>query len=110
MVSVWWSYGVLPTPWRSRHSRPQVPRYRVCLRWLWLQKRDLRRLWSLLPMHEDKVSKAFFRASTVIVLGNGNRISFWQDPWFDGCCIAELAPDLYHAPGFKMSQVQDVKP
>jgi hypothetical protein len=25
------------------------------------------------------------------------KINFWQDPWLDGCCMAELAPDLYQA-------------
>jgi hypothetical protein len=48
-------------------------------------------------MREDEVSKAFFCASTVIVVGNGMRINFWQDPWLDGCCMAELASDLYQA-------------
>jgi hypothetical protein len=48
-------------------------------------------------MHKDVVSKAFFRASTVIVVGNDNKIKFWQDPWLDGYSMAELMSDLYQA-------------
>jgi hypothetical protein len=48
-------------------------------------------------MHENAVSKAFFCASMVIIIGNGSRINFWQDHWLDGCCITELVPDLYQA-------------
>jgi hypothetical protein len=46
-------------------------------------------------MHEDMVCRAFFCASTVIIVGNDRKINFWQDPWLDGCSMAELVPDLY---------------
>jgi hypothetical protein len=65
--------------------------------WIWLQKTDPLRSWSLLPTHEDNVTKAFFCSSTIVVLGNGNMINFWQDPWLDSCNISELAPDLAQA-------------
>jgi hypothetical protein len=64
------------------------------LRWLWLQRIDPSCLWSLLPIHEDNVAKAFFCSSTIVVLGNGNKINFWQDPWLDCCSISKLVPDL----------------
>jgi hypothetical protein len=69
----------------------------LCLRWLWFHKIDQQLPWSLLPMHEDMVCRAFFCASTVIIVGNDRKINFWQDPWLDGCSMAELVPDLYQA-------------
>jgi hypothetical protein len=57
-------------------------------------------------MHENAVSKAFFCASMVIIIGNGSRINFWQDHWLDGCrraCARSLSgcvkPQTEDSPG-----------
>jgi hypothetical protein len=64
------------------------------LRWLWLLHTNTSRPWAVLPLKEDLATMAFFRASTQIVVGNGNSLIFWSDPWLEGQCISEFAPDL----------------
>jgi hypothetical protein len=51
------------------------------LRWLWLQRTKLNRVWSLLPVKKDPTTTAFFHASTLLVLGDGQSFKFWQDAW-----------------------------
>jgi hypothetical protein len=92
------SWGKVQRPLRLGGLGLPNPKFQgiaLRLRWPWLHKTDQQHPWSLLPMHEDMVSKAFFCASTVIIFGNGSKIKFWQDPWLDGYYMAELAPDLY---------------
>jgi hypothetical protein len=64
------------------------------LRWLWLQHCDDSRPWAELPVVMDNVSKAFFRASIVCLVGNGERTLFWEEPWLGGLNIADWAPNL----------------
>jgi hypothetical protein len=45
----------------------------------------------------DEVSMAFFRASTIISLGDGNTIRFWMDSWLHGRMITEVALNLFEA-------------
>jgi hypothetical protein len=40
------------------------------------------------------VTKAFFRASICCEVGDGTSTFFWSDPWLQGRCIEDLAPDL----------------
>jgi hypothetical protein len=42
------------------------------IRWLWLQHTEPSRPWAKLSFKEDKVTTAFFQASTIVVLGDGN--------------------------------------
>jgi hypothetical protein len=42
----------------------------------------------------DSVSKAFFQASIVCLVGNGERTLFWEEPWLGGLSIADRASDL----------------
>jgi hypothetical protein len=42
----------------------------------------------------DSVSKAFFRASIVCLVGNGERTLFWEELWLGGLSIADRAPNL----------------
>jgi hypothetical protein len=67
------------------------------VRWPWLQRVELDRLWSSLAMTTDPRTQAFFSASTRFVLGDGNAFKFWNDPWIRGACIRDLAPDLLAA-------------
>jgi hypothetical protein len=43
------------------------------VRWLWLQHADIGRSWSAQPVSTDQQTKAFFKASTSFVLGDGDR-------------------------------------
>jgi hypothetical protein len=47
--------------------------------WLWLQRTDEARPWASLLVHEDAVTKAFFKASILCVLGDGATTLFWTD-------------------------------
>jgi hypothetical protein len=69
----------------------------LCLRWLWLQRTDPSRSWSLLSIIEDVSTSAFFQTSIVVILGNGEKLKFWNDARLDGRSIADMAPDLVDA-------------
>jgi hypothetical protein len=45
-------------------------------KWLWLQKTDRDRAWAELPLKLTDKARAFFRASTYTVVGNGERTLF----------------------------------
>jgi hypothetical protein len=49
----------------------------------------------------DQQTKAFFKASTSFVLGDGGAFKFWMDRWIQERCIGDLAPELFAvvAPG-----------
>jgi hypothetical protein len=40
------------------------------------------------------VTTAFFMASTICVVGNGENTYFWTDPWLDGKPLSILMPQL----------------
>jgi hypothetical protein len=67
------------------------------LRWLWLSQTDPSRSWAALPIQEDPITTAFFKASIRCTVGNGHSTSFWTNPWVDGQCIADFTPDLFEA-------------
>jgi hypothetical protein len=68
---------------------------RLC--WLWLQRCDDSRSWAQLPVATNNVSKAFFRASIVCLVGNGEHTLFWEEPWLGGLSIVDRASDLVAA-------------
>jgi hypothetical protein len=38
--------------------------------------------------------KVFFCAPTSFLLGDGSSFFFWMDPWVQGKCVGEFAPEL----------------
>jgi hypothetical protein len=64
---------------------------------LWLQRTDSARSWAGLPCQTDPVTESFFKSSINCVVRDGARTFFWSDPWLDGQCIANLAPELVEA-------------
>uniref|UniRef100_A0A453GFW4 Reverse transcriptase zinc-binding domain-containing protein n=1 Tax=Aegilops tauschii subsp. strangulata TaxID=200361 RepID=A0A453GFW4_AEGTS len=64
-------------------------------RWLWFARTDDTRAWSGLDLQFSATERAFFFASTTMILGNGQRALFWEDRWLNGCSISELAPQLH---------------
>ncbi|XP_072146649.1 uncharacterized protein [Setaria viridis] len=69
--------------------------YALRTRWLWLQKVDEGRSWSALQIHIEPEVQAFFRASIMVNVGNGQCTLFWTDNWIDGQSVAQLAPTLH---------------
>jgi hypothetical protein len=55
----------------------------VCMRWLWLQRTDPSRLWAQLRVKEDRITNAFFQASTIAVLGDDTKFRLWVDAWLN---------------------------
>jgi hypothetical protein len=66
-------------------------------RWLWLGCTDPTRSWGMMEVKEDRVTTAFFKASTFFILGDGLSALFWTDLWLEGQSIADIAPDLVGA-------------
>jgi hypothetical protein len=66
----------------------------LCSRWLWLHHSDPYRRWVSLPFSEDRIITEFFNALVHCVLGNGESLLFWSGPWWQGCRLSDLAPDL----------------
>ncbi|XP_047077517.1 uncharacterized protein LOC124687826 [Lolium rigidum] len=65
------------------------------LRWLWFQWTEPERPWSGTEVPCDRVDKHLFSACTTIVLGNGDKCSFWYDRWLDGSAPQCIAPLLF---------------
>ncbi|OEL34948.1 hypothetical protein BAE44_0004033, partial [Dichanthelium oligosanthes] len=64
------------------------------LRWLWLSKVHELLTRSILPVHVDSITQAFFNASIRCEVGDGLSTLFWSDPWLDGQCLATSMPEL----------------
>ena len=64
-------------------------------RWLWFARTDGNRAWAGLDLQFSSEERAFFFASTSMVLGDGRRALFWEDRWINGQSISEIAPQLF---------------
>ena len=64
-------------------------------RWLWFARTDDNRAWSGLALQFTAAERAFFFASTTMILGDGQRALFWEDRWLNGRAILEIAPQLH---------------
>jgi hypothetical protein len=65
------------------------------VKWLWLQRIDLDRAWSALPLKMTCEAGAFFRASTYTIVGDGRSTIFWLDSWLNGVSLRTSAPTLF---------------
>jgi hypothetical protein len=45
----------------------------------------------------DAKAKALFNTAVKFVVGDGQRIRFWTDPWIDGASLEDAAPTLFMA-------------
>jgi hypothetical protein len=63
-------------------------------RWLWFQRSGMDRPWTGISFTVGPEAAAIFKASIRMMLGDGSRTLFWDDPWVDGVQIECLAPDL----------------
>jgi hypothetical protein len=67
------------------------------MRWLWLHKTESSRPWSALPIKIPEKIQAFFTAAMQVEIGDGSTTLFWQDRWFHGQRIVDVAPRLVAA-------------
>ena len=47
-----------------------------------------------MPLKSSQEARAFFRASTYTVIGNGRTTLFWTDNWINGESVQTMAPAL----------------
>lgn len=64
-------------------------------RWLWQYWTDNNKPWQGLELPIDKKVRALFNASAIFHLGNGKKIIFWKDPWYNGVDLASAFPALF---------------
>lgn len=67
----------------------------LCMRWLWFNWSEQQHPWSGMEVPCNEVDKQFFRASTHVTLGDGNKASFWESTWLDGRAPRDIAPNLF---------------
>jgi len=67
------------------------------MRWLWFVRTDINKSWAGLeiPVHPNVV--ALFSIGLISHVGNGNNTFFWTDRWLFGCCIRDIAPNVFSA-------------
>ncbi|CAM0911087.1 unnamed protein product [Alopecurus aequalis] len=65
------------------------------VRWLWQSWTQTDKAWGDLPLGIDDRARNLFNAAVSFNLGDGNKISFWKDPWLNGQSFATLAPELF---------------
>ncbi|WVZ97773.1 hypothetical protein U9M48_043286 [Paspalum notatum var. saurae] len=65
------------------------------LRWLWLQKIDPNRPWSLFPIKLHDCVHTFFSMAVETIIGDGGQTLFWMDRWLHGQKLEDLTPNLF---------------
>ncbi|KAM0919710.1 hypothetical protein ACQ4PT_008014 [Festuca glaucescens] len=63
-------------------------------RWIWLLRSDRSKPWSGMDIQVGFESMALFNALVRIVLGNGESILLWEDPWIGGLSMAAITTEL----------------
>lgn len=77
------------------------------LRWLWFSWDDTNRPWKGMEQPVDKNDTALFNAATSVVLGNGEKATFWSSRWLQGEAPATLYPALFKHSKRKNRTVRD---
>jgi len=77
------------------------------LRWLWLEWTDQERPWVGTTVPCDAVDRQLFRISTVVIIGDGCKASFWHSSWLDGRAPIDIAPGLYKLAWRKHRKVKE---
>lgn len=78
------------------------------MRWLWIEKTKPDRPWGGLEIPVHSNSRAMFAISIATSIGNGENTLFWIDRWLHGCCLEELAPDVYKSVPLRVRKTRTV--
>ena len=65
------------------------------MRWLWLQKTEPNKPWSVFPIQVHHSVRALFSTAIISEVGDGARTLFWKDRWINGQRVADLAPQIF---------------
>ncbi|WVZ62397.1 hypothetical protein U9M48_012153 [Paspalum notatum var. saurae] len=55
----------------------------------------------------DDTDAALFRASTIVIVGNGRKTNFWADSWLQGKAPMDIAPSLFQLAWRKKNKVSE---
>jgi hypothetical protein len=77
------------------------------LRWLWFSWEGAGRPWQGLELPVDNHDLALFNAATTVILGNGEKATFWTSRWLHGEALATLYPALFRHSKRKNRTVKD---
>jgi hypothetical protein len=58
-------------------------------------------------MAADAKAKDLFNVAVRFILGDGQRIKFWLDPWLEGTSLTTSAPDLFRSCTMKRLTVSE---
>jgi hypothetical protein len=62
------------------------------VRWEWLRRTDLARLWQGLPVLKDELAMEVFDSLVHIQAGKGDKVFFWKGRWLAGRSVRDIAP------------------
>jgi hypothetical protein len=74
------------------------------LRWLWFKWKQVDRPWTGLDISCGKAGKDLFDTSTVVTVGKGDKVGFWNSNWINGQAPKHLAPSLFQKSKSKKTQ------
>jgi hypothetical protein len=78
------------------------------MRWLWIEKTKPDRPWAGLEIPVYSNTTAMFALSVVTTIGNGRNTFFWSDRWLHGCCLEDLAPNVFKCVPLKIQKSRTV--
>jgi len=78
------------------------------MRWFWIEKTKPDRPWAglVVPLHPNMV--AMFAISVITNVGNGLNTLFCTDGWLHGCCLEDLAPNVFSCVPLKIRRTRAV--
>ncbi|XP_071677125.1 uncharacterized protein [Lolium perenne] len=90
-----WDKVASPKVWGGL-GIPNLKLLNVALRckWAWLKWVDPTKAWAGFDIKLPGPCMAIFKAATCVVLGDGERASFWKDLWLDGMRVVDIAPNV----------------
>ena len=78
------------------------------MRWLWIEKTKPDRPWAGLEVPVRSNTAAMFKISIISTVGNGWNTLFWTDRWLHGCCLEDLAPNVFSCVPPKIRRIRTV--
>jgi len=78
------------------------------MRWLWIEKTKPDWSWADLEVPVHPNTSAMFAISIVTTVGNGWNTLFWTDRWLHGCCLEDLAPNIFSCVPLKLRRTRTV--
>jgi len=78
------------------------------MRWLWIEKTKPDRPWASLEIPVHSNTTAMFAILIVTTVGSGQNTLFWTDHWVHGCCLEDIAPNVFKCVPLKLRKKRSV--